>query len=64
MTYNSLIHGFCREGRTREAVKLFREIKGATPNHVTYTTLIDGYCRVNGLEESLRLLEVMKAKGL
>ncbi|PON58019.1 Tetratricopeptide-like helical domain containing protein [Parasponia andersonii] len=64
VTYNSLIYGFCREGRMREAVRLFREIKGATSNHITYTTLVDGYCRQNDLEESLRLLEVMKAKGL
>ncbi|KAB2597416.1 pentatricopeptide repeat-containing protein [Pyrus ussuriensis x Pyrus communis] len=53
-----------RVGRMREAVRLFREIKGATPNHITYTTFIDGYCRVNDLEESLRLCEVMKAKEL
>ncbi|KAL5582034.1 hypothetical protein UlMin_014476 [Ulmus minor] len=64
VTYNSLMYGFCREGRMREAVKLFREIKGAVPNHRTYTILIDGYCRANDLEESLRLLEVMKAKVL
>ncbi|CAN6542227.1 unnamed protein product [Malus baccata var. baccata] len=64
VTYNSLMYAFCREGRMREAVRLFREIKGATPNHISYTTLIDGYCRVNDLEEALRLCEVMKAKGL
>ncbi|KAF2313720.1 hypothetical protein GH714_012956 [Hevea brasiliensis] len=64
VTYNSLIYGFCREGRMREALRLFREIKNATPNHVTYTTLIDGYCRVNDLDEALRLREVMEAQGL
>lgn len=47
-----------------EAVWLFRDIKSATPNHVTYTTLIYYYCRVNGLEETLRLCKVMEDKGL
>ncbi|XP_038893420.1 pentatricopeptide repeat-containing protein At5g38730 [Benincasa hispida] len=64
VTYNSLIYGFCKEGKMREAVKLFREIKDVSPNHVTYTTLIDGYCRVNDLEEALRLCKVMEARGL
>ncbi|GLT62022.1 hypothetical protein SLA2020_346900 [Shorea laevis] len=48
----------------REALRLFKEIKGATPNLVTYTTLIDGYCRVNDLKEALRLREAVEAKHL
>ncbi|KAF6153400.1 hypothetical protein GIB67_003590 [Kingdonia uniflora] len=64
VTYNSLIYGYCRERRMREASCLFKEIKGAIPNHVTYTTLIDGYCRVNDLTEALRLRTEMEAKGL
>jgi pentatricopeptide repeat protein len=57
VTFNSLIYGFSREGRMREALRLFQEIKGATPNHVTYTTLIDGHLRVNDLEESFKIAQ-------
>ncbi|CAD5333414.1 unnamed protein product [Arabidopsis thaliana] len=53
-----------KEGRMREATRLFREIKDdVTANHVTYTTLIDGYCRMNDIDEALRLREVMESRG-
>ncbi|XP_061367861.1 DEAD-box ATP-dependent RNA helicase 38-like [Gastrolobium bilobum] len=53
-----------REGRMREAMRMFSEIKSAAPNHVTYTTLIDGYCKTNELEQALKMRELMEAKGL
>nr|XP_010319820.1 pentatricopeptide repeat-containing protein At5g38730 [Solanum lycopersicum]XP_019069087.1 pentatricopeptide repeat-containing protein At5g38730 [Solanum lycopersicum]XP_019069088.1 pentatricopeptide repeat-containing protein At5g38730 [Solanum lycopersicum]XP_019069089.1 pentatricopeptide repeat-containing protein At5g38730 [Solanum lycopersicum]XP_019069090.1 pentatricopeptide repeat-containing protein At5g38730 [Solanum lycopersicum]XP_019069091.1 pentatricopeptide repeat-containing prot len=64
VTYNSLIYSYCREGRMREAMRLFKEIKGSTTNLVTYTTLIDGYCRANNVAEALRLKGAMETKGL
>ncbi|KAI5683740.1 hypothetical protein M9H77_04968 [Catharanthus roseus] len=64
ITYNSLIYSYCRERRMREALRLFKEIKGANPDQVTYTTLIDGCCRANDLAEALRLHDAMEAKGL
>ncbi|OMO52692.1 hypothetical protein COLO4_37044 [Corchorus olitorius] len=48
----------------REALRLFKEMKGVNPNHVTYTTLIDGYCRVNDLGEALRVRDIMESKGI
>ncbi|CAI0465219.1 unnamed protein product [Linum tenue] len=48
----------------REAMRIFKEIKDAVPNHVTYTTLIYGYCRLNDLESALSLRDSMADKGL
>ncbi|KAK3029973.1 hypothetical protein RJ639_038778 [Escallonia herrerae] len=64
VTFKSLINGYCKKGRMREALRFFKEIKGAIPNHVTFTILIDGYCRVNELDEPLQLREEMERKGL
>ncbi|KAG6428264.1 hypothetical protein SASPL_112515 [Salvia splendens] len=64
VTYNSLVYSYCREDRMREALRLFKEIKGAAPNHVTYTTLIDGYCRVGDIGKVLQLRGEMEASGL
>ncbi|GER35732.1 pentatricopeptide repeat-containing protein [Striga asiatica] len=65
VTYNSLIYSYSREGRVREALRLFKEIKGGVlPNHVTYTTLIDGFCRAGDINEALKLRELMESKEL
>lgn len=61
--YNCLIYGFCREGRMKEVLKIFNEMKGVSFNFVIYIILIDGYCRVNDLDEGLRLRQVMEVKG-
>lgn len=44
VTYNTLIHGFCKEGQLNEANKIFREMKAAViaPNVETYNTPING----------------------
>ncbi|KAI9111288.1 hypothetical protein K1719_017700 [Acacia pycnantha] len=53
-----------KEGRMREAMRIFGNIKGSIPNTVTYTTLIDGYCKSNDLKQALKMCEMMQAKGL
>ena len=42
VTFKTLIHGFCKEGKLHKAKKIFIEMEAAnvTPNIVTYNTLI------------------------
>ncbi|CAA6662688.1 unnamed protein product [Spirodela intermedia] len=64
VTFNSLLHGLCREGRMKEAMRIFREMKGAEPNQVTFTTLIDGCCRAGDVDGAFALREEMEARGV
>ena len=63
VNYNSLIFGFCRGGRMREAMRISNNIKGAFPTNVTYTTLIDGYCKKNELEQALKMCQMKLWEG-
>lgn len=57
VTYNTLIHGFCKEGQLKEANKVFREMKatGIAPNVVTYNTPINGHSQTSNSEEGMEL---------
>ncbi|KAB1209233.1 hypothetical protein CJ030_MR6G016127 [Morella rubra] len=61
VTFNTLIHGFCKEGKLQEASKVFIEMKAmnVAPNTVTYNTLINGYSPVGDSDISGRLYEEM-----
>ncbi len=61
VTLNTLIHGFCKEGKLHEANKVFIEMKAmnVTPNTVTYNTLINGYSQVGDSEMGSKLYEEM-----
>ncbi|KAK1326287.1 Pentatricopeptide repeat-containing protein [Acorus calamus] len=64
VTYNSLMHGLCKDGRMREAFRLLEEIKAAAGNRITYTTMIDGCCRSGDIEGAFELRAEMEGKGL
>ncbi|KAL9260395.1 Pentatricopeptide repeat-containing protein [Drosera capensis] len=56
------IHGHCKGGRTREAVRAFEvlEESGIVPHVITYTVLIRSYCKDRNVHEALLLLDQMK----
>lgn len=64
MTYNTIIHGVCKEGRMRDSLKILNEMGDLVPNNVSYTTLIDGYCREDNLNGGFKLWDEMIIKGL
>jgi len=66
ITYNVLIHGLCRTGRTQLAYRHFHEMleRGLMPNKYTYTLLIDGNCREGKWEDAMRLYFEMHQNGI
>ncbi|KAJ0983812.1 hypothetical protein J5N97_002168 [Dioscorea zingiberensis] len=48
ITYTSLISGYCKLGKMKDALEVFDEMIGfgIKPNRVTYNVLIDGYGKV------------------
>ncbi|RYR31155.1 hypothetical protein Ahy_B01g055945 [Arachis hypogaea] len=66
VTYNSIINGFCKNGKLLLAEEMLRKMVkiGIEPSVRTYATLIDGYARWGSLEEALRLCNVMVERGL
>ncbi|KAF4386299.1 hypothetical protein G4B88_003516 [Cannabis sativa] len=65
-TYSSLMDGFCKGGRSSEALELMHKMisEGHSPNMVTYSSLIYGLCKEGKLQESLEILDRMKLQGL
>ncbi|PKA64310.1 Pentatricopeptide repeat-containing protein [Apostasia shenzhenica] len=62
VTLNTIIHGFCKIGRTHEAMKILDDMmqgKFSSPDVVTFTTVISGLLDVNNSEEALHLLNVV-----
>jgi len=55
VTYNSPIHGFCKEGRLRYALNILNEMGDLFPTNVTYTTQINGDCREDNMIGDFRL---------
>lgn len=66
MTYNVLMRGLCRAGRTAEAISFLREMEGegVLPNIETYNILIEGLCSEKKFNESKDLLNELWSKGL
>ncbi|KAL6191720.1 hypothetical protein ACLB2K_038110 [Fragaria x ananassa] len=65
-TYSSLMDGFCKGGRSSEAMELLDLMvsKRLLPNIVTYSTLLHGLCEEGKLREALEILDKMKLQGL
>ncbi|KAK1285439.1 Pentatricopeptide repeat-containing protein [Acorus calamus] len=66
VTYNILIKGFCRSGRTKDANDLLVEMdsNGLSPDCVSYSTLIHEYCRMGDLWEAFKLWDIMLERGV
>ena len=61
ITYNTLIHGFCKEGDIAMAVRMFKEMAAeeVRPNVITCNTLIDGLCKNGDVITGRKLFEEM-----
>lgn len=64
--YSTLIKGFAAEGRFREAMVMWREIRAGRGrmNVVVYNALIDVQARIGAMEEVQELLAAMEPDGV
>ncbi|KAK2967935.1 hypothetical protein RJ640_010545 [Escallonia rubra] len=67
ITYNSLVHGLCNNGRLDEAIRLLREmgIRKISPTAHTFTTVVDALCK-EGMAEVAEgvVLQIMRQRGV
>ncbi|KAL0011887.1 hypothetical protein SO802_006995 [Lithocarpus litseifolius] len=66
VSYGSLIHCLCKNGRLLEAEIILRDMVGreVLPNAQIYNMLIDGNCTAGKLKESFRFFEEMVKNGI
>lgn len=64
--FNTLIDGYCLQGRMKEATKVFHSTKdwGLNPNIISYNSLINGYCKKGRLDKAWHLFLEVPRKGL
>ncbi|XP_078430099.1 tetratricopeptide repeat (TPR)-like superfamily protein isoform X5 [Wolffia australiana] len=64
-TYNALILGLCKEGRTKKAEALLRESEREklSPNASTFSALIAGQCRMQNSERAFQVYKSMQKNG-
>lgn len=64
--YSTLIKGFAAEGRTEEAMEMWREVQaqGMKTDTVLYNSLIDAQARVGAMEVVEELLQAMGPDGI
>lgn len=64
VTYNTLIHGFCKKSDMEGATRVFDrlvESKSCKPDVVSFTTLIEGYSKRGDFRDALECLkEIME----
>jgi len=65
VTYNTLMGGFCRVGRPKNALELLHEMQGCGqhPDCQTYSILLDGLCKNLYFQEAMTLLHEMEDKS-
>ncbi|XP_006843235.2 pentatricopeptide repeat-containing protein At4g26680, mitochondrial [Amborella trichopoda] len=66
LTYNSLILGLCKDGKTRKASYIVKEIgdkEGLVPNASTFAALITGQCKRQNTERAFQLYKTMIRRG-
>ncbi|CAH2062634.1 unnamed protein product [Thlaspi arvense] len=66
ITYSTLIHGLCKEGRLREALEIFDRMKlqGLKPDAGLYWKIISGFCNVQKFQEAANFLDEMVLEGI
>ncbi|GAB2234001.1 hypothetical protein Drorol1_Dr00003236 [Drosera rotundifolia] len=64
-TCNTLLHGFCKRRKMKEAVDLFEDMPrlGCNPDEVAYRILLNGLLDDLKLEDTTTLLDEMIFKG-
>ncbi|KAJ4769343.1 hypothetical protein LUZ62_053600 [Rhynchospora pubera] len=65
-TYNSLIHGLCKNGSVNAAQKVFENMHayGIVADLYTYSVLIHSFCRQGSMHSAVNLFDEMIAKGV
>ncbi|XP_077250286.1 tetratricopeptide repeat (TPR)-like superfamily protein [Tasmannia lanceolata] len=63
-SYDYLIHGLCAQGRSKNAMELYREMmsKGFIPSQKAYNSLVNCLAIVGEVEEAVRILWEMNEK--
>ncbi|KAG5022169.1 hypothetical protein JHK85_018511 [Glycine max] len=59
VTYNTLIHGFCKEGKMKEAKNVLAVMLKVKPDVITYNTLMDGCVLVCGVKNAKHVFNAM-----
>ncbi|KAK4374878.1 hypothetical protein RND71_005555 [Anisodus tanguticus] len=64
-TINTIINGFCKQGRMKLAIDSFVEMQrsGLQPDIVTYNTLINGFCKAFDVVNADNFMTRMHASG-
>ncbi|XP_020421504.1 pentatricopeptide repeat-containing protein At5g39710-like [Prunus persica] len=65
LTYNALILGLCKEGKTKKAAYLVKELdrKRFVPNAATFSALIEGQCVRKNSDRAFELCKSMIRSG-
>ncbi|KAF6990718.1 hypothetical protein CFC21_007883 [Triticum aestivum] len=66
VAYNTVIHGFFKEGQVGKACSLFHEMaqQGVAPNLMTYTSVIDALCKAKAMDKAEYFLRQMVDNGV
>ncbi|VAH12594.1 unnamed protein product [Triticum turgidum subsp. durum] len=66
VAYNTVIHGFFKEGHVSKACNLFHEMaqQGVKPNVVTYNSVIDALCKARAMDKAEVVLRQMIDDGV
>ncbi|KAJ0230922.1 Pentatricopeptide repeat-containing protein [Hirschfeldia incana] len=66
VTYNTLVSGYCKRGRLKEAFYLYKIMyrRRVVPDLVTYTSLIKGLCREGRVREAHQTFHRMVDRGI
>ncbi|XP_044510674.1 pentatricopeptide repeat-containing protein At1g63080, mitochondrial-like isoform X2 [Mangifera indica] len=66
ITYNIIMHGFCKEGKLEMASKCFSDMEqnGVAPDLVTFNTLMSGFLQNNETLKVVELLHKMKERNV
>lgn len=65
-TYNSLVHSLCLDGKVKEAIAVYEELKvsGHEPDGSTYRIIIQGCCKSYRSDDAVRIFGEMRYNGL
>ncbi|KAJ3695850.1 hypothetical protein LUZ60_001227 [Juncus effusus] len=66
ITYSTLMGVLCKEGRIKDAFKLFDEMierDKIMPDHLTYNILLDGFCKQGQMDKAKLLFGFMRNNG-
>ena len=61
ITYSTLFHGLCKEGKLQEAVEIVDRMKlqGLQPDAGLYGKIVSGFCDINKFQKAANFLDEM-----